>query len=267
MRAISDDGEILNTDLWKTIADIGIELHPDRVNTIADKLANISSIDEFYQVSSSFGPVSNKTMMDALEKAWRTYPEVLPLELAAALRGASGTAAIMEKREAVEMVWTGPFTSLVASRHTEQVLLEVIGAAKWRLFIVSFVAYDIDSVKKALQEAIGRNVKINILLESSKDHGGKIDIDSIDAFKKAIPSANIYVWKSKSKPSHQWNGAVHAKCAVADGSLAFITSANLTRAAMEKNMELGVLVRGGNLPEKLELHLGAMVSTRVIEKI
>jgi len=232
-------------DIWKVIADIGIELHADRVNTIADRIASLSSVKGFSRVRSGFGPAANKALMKELEKAWQNNSEVTPLEVAAALRGASRTASIIENREAVEMVWTGPFTGLVASRHTEQVLLEVIGSARCRLFIVSFVAYDIDAVRKALQDAIGRNLRIDILLESSKSHGGKIDIDSIDSFKKALPSANIYAWNSESKSSGRWNGAVHAKCAVADGSLAFITSANLTRSAMENNMELGVLIRGG----------------------
>jgi cardiolipin synthase A/B len=253
------------TDIWRVVANIGIELHPDRINAIADKIAGLSSVNEFEKASMGFGPAPNKSMMNTLEKAWKKDPGVSSLELAAALRGASGTASIMEKREAVEMVWTGPFTGLVASRHTEQVLLEVIGSAKRRLFIVSFVAYNIDSVKKALNDAVGRNVKIDILLESSKAHGGKIDIDSIDDFKKAIPSANVYAWNSESKSSDRWKGAVHAKCAVADGSLAFITSANLTKAAMEKNIELGVLVRGGNLPEKLEKHLQSLIQTEAIK--
>lgn len=257
----------MNADIWKVIADIGIGLHPDRVNSIADKIASLSSVDECRKASSGFGPAAYKPMMNALEKAWKKAPGLSPLELAAALRASSGTASIMEKREAVEMVWTGPFTGLVPSRHTEQVLLEVISSARWRIFIVSFVAYDIDSVKKALQDAVGRNVRIDILLESSKAHGGKIDIDSIDAFKKAMPSANVYAWNYESKNSDRWNGAVHAKCAVADGSLAFITSANLTRAAMENNMELGVLIRGGSVPKKLERHMGALVTTGEIVKI
>jgi cardiolipin synthase A/B len=257
----------MNTSIWKTIANIGIELHPDRINEIAKKIASLSSVEEFHKASSIFGPVFHKQMMNALENAWGGNPKVTSIELAAALRGASETASIMDKREVVEMVWTGPFTGLVASRHTEQVLLEVIGSATSKLFIVSFVAYDIDSVKMALLDAIDRDVKINILLESSKTYGGKIDVDSIDSFKKAIPSANVYAWNSESKASELWSGAVHAKCGVADGSLAFITSANLTRAAMENNMELGVLVRGGNLPEKLERHLVALITTGVIEKI
>ena len=257
----------MNADLWKVISDIGIELHPDRVNAIADKLTDLSSVGEFYKTSSSFGPVVNKPKMEALEKAWKKCPEVSPIEIAAALRGASGAASIMEKREAVEMVWTGPFTGLVASRHTEQVLLEVIEYAKRRLFMVSFISYNIESVKTALQKAVCRNVKIDILLESTKAHGGKVDFDSINDFKNAIPLANVYAWNSEMKSSERWCGAVHAKCAVADGELSFITSANLTKAAMENNMELGVLIRGGNLPDKLEQHLRALVTTGVIGKV
>lgn len=51
------------------------------------------------------------------------------------------------------------------------------------------------------------------------------------------------------------------------GTLAFITSANLTSAAMERNMELGVLVKGGELPFELHRHLEALISAKVIEKV
>lgn len=263
------DRVAVNEDIWKVIADIGIELHPDRINAIAEQLSKISSVNEFYNAHSSFGSMAYKPIMLALEKAWSKNPGISSIELAAALRGASKTASIMENRESVEMVWTGPFTGLVSCRHTEQVLIEVIGSARWRLFIVSFVTYDIESINKALQDAAGRNVEINILLEASKLRGGKIEFDSLVSFREMIPSANLYEWNPKSKFIEQenWrNGAVHAKCAVADGKLAFITSANLTRAAMENNMELGVLIRGGNLPERLERHLEALKVTGVIAK-
>ena len=119
---------------------------------------------------------------------------------------------------------------------------------------------------KALQDAIGRNVEVDILLESSKDHGGKINIDSIETFLNRLPAANIYSWAQESKSSGKWTGAVHAKCAVADRALAFITSANLTSAAMERNMELGVLIRGGPLPAKLDQHLRALLETEIIKR-
>ena len=49
--------------------------------------------------------------------------------------------------------------------------------------------------------------------------------------------------------------------------MAYITSANLTAAAMERNMELGVLVKGGNLPIELHQHLEALISTKIIEQV
>jgi len=47
---------------------------------------------------------------------------------------------------------------------------------------------------------------------------------------------------------------LHAKLAVADGESLFISSANLTNAAMQLNMELGVLICGGELPAQVVKH-------------
>jgi hypothetical protein len=42
----------------------------------------------------------------------------------------------------IELVWTGPSSTMIATRKTEQALLQVIDSASSRLFITSFVAYD-----------------------------------------------------------------------------------------------------------------------------
>ncbi|MCP4263905.1 MAG: phospholipase [Planctomycetes bacterium] len=254
-------------DLWQEISDIASKLHPDRIEVLAKQISSLSGVDELEQTRNSFGPGVSEDIIDKLEAAWGKSPTTLPIEVASALRGASATSSYLQRNESIEMVWTGPSSDLIASRHTEQVLLEVIASSKKKLFIVSFVAYDINSVRRALRDAAERDVRIDILLESSKRHGGKVDMDSTKAFSKNVPSANIYTWSTDASSEGRWNGAVHAKCAVADGTLAFITSANLTTAAMERNMELGVLVRGGTLPEKLHEHLDALITTKVIEPI
>jgi len=254
-------------DIWKVIAEIGLEMHPDNIESIADKISNLSSMNDFSKVKNKLSSNTSKAKIQELYAAWLHNQSLTSKELAAALRAAKETALIVEKHGSIEMVWTGPLTGFVASRHTEQVLLEVIRSAVSSLFIVSFVSYDIESIKEAIKDAINRNVNVDILLESSLSHGGKVSIDSIDAFKKTFPTANIYAWNTNSKSTEQWNGAVHAKCAVADSTLAFITSANLTRAAMERNMELGVLVRGGSLPENLDKHLRSLIITNVINKL
>ena len=54
-----------------------------------------------------------------------------------------------------------------------------------------------------------------MILESSKEHGGTVDFDSVKAMKTLSQQPKIYVWKKTG----QSVGSVHAKCVVADGEL------------------------------------------------
>jgi phosphatidylserine/phosphatidylglycerophosphate/cardiolipin synthase-like enzyme len=108
-------------------------------------------------------------------------------------------------------------------------------------------------------------VKLFLLLESSIDEGGSIEIDVIAKMKKVIPRAHVYAWKDKAAEFE--GGRVHAKVAVADKSACFITSANLTGYAMEKNMELGLLINGGAIPGLISDHLKALVDTKTLTQV
>jgi hypothetical protein len=54
---------------------------------------------------------------------------------------------------------------------------------------------------------------------------------------------------------------------VVDGARAFITSANLTGHALEKNMEVGVLINGGPVPKTLGDHLQALIDVRGLDRV
>jgi cardiolipin synthase A/B len=257
------------TDIWDVVAELAFTLHPNRVMAIAAKIESLRSSSEFASARSAFGPNIDVKLIQRLENAWMAQAPMKPAELAAALRGASSTARLAEHREAVELVWSGPSTGLVPVRHTEQVLCEVIELATKRLFIVSFVAYEISSVISALKEAVERKVRVEILLESSTASGGIVTTDSVKTMRNSVPGADLYIWSTDAdqpgpRPA---NASVHAKCIVADANVAFVTSANLTSSAMERNMELGVLVRGGSLPDSLHRHLDALVATGVVKKV
>jgi phosphatidylserine/phosphatidylglycerophosphate/cardiolipin synthase-like enzyme len=60
------------------------------------------------------------------------------------------------------------------------------------------------------------------------------------------------------------HGSLHAKCAVADRRVLFVSSANLTEYALKLNMELGLLVRGGDLPGRAIGHLRRLVEEGVL---
>jgi phosphatidylserine/phosphatidylglycerophosphate/cardiolipin synthase-like enzyme len=255
-------------ELLKIIAKLGIELHPDRIAIVASKIETIGTVEQLALVKSTFGPNTDKELINLFDVAWQHNKDISPRDVASALRGASATALQIEKHGTTELVWSGPTAGQIPIRHTEQVLCEIINSAKQKIFIVSFVAYKVDSIIQSIRNAIGRNVTINILLELSKEHGGRIDNqDSVAMMKPLFPTANIFTWSHDNESTAgNITGAVHAKCAVADGNIAFITSANLTTAAMDKNMELGVLVKGGYLPLKLHQHLESLVLSNIIKR-
>ena len=54
-------------------------------------------------------------------------------------------------------------------------------------------------------------------------------------------------------------GVLHAKALVVDDEAAFVTSANLTEAAFDRNLELGVLSRDRALASGLARHFRVLI--------
>jgi phosphatidylserine/phosphatidylglycerophosphate/cardiolipin synthase-like enzyme len=191
-------------------------------------------------------------------------------QLTWALRAAAATDDDWRDSQRLELVWTGPSDSGEVFRRTDQALLELIDFCGKDLWIVSFVAYKIDAINRALQAAVDRGVSINLVLESKRESGGRIGFDGIDALDSRIRrKSRVFVWPEDKRPESDdgMRGALHAKCAVADSHKLLISSANLTDAAMRLNIELGVMVTGGPLPGRVSANLYAMVSSSTLVEI
>jgi cardiolipin synthase A/B len=252
--------------LWRTIAALAASLHRDRVEAIAALIESMRTASEYDRRRPSLGPGLDSRLIEQFRQAWLECHFVSAGEVACAIRAAGFTSEFLNAEESVDLVWTGPNTTLIPTRKTEQVIRELVDASINSLFVVSYVFYNASSVVASLNEAADRRVSIRILLESSSEHGGALSMDGLSAMRKAVPAAELYVWDpaSRGKAAGKLSAAVHAKCAVADNKLAFITSANLTSAALERNMELGVLLRGGVMPSRLQAHLNALITTNII---
>lgn len=237
---------------------------PEKVCALADRIREIENGRANVSLSDVVGTPVARDVVDRLVEAWRAT-SVGAGELASMLLAASHAFERVSKEQAIELVWTGPTTPFVSARRTEQALLQVIGGAKQALFVTSFVAYDVSTIVKALNDASTRGVNISMLLESSQDHGGSITSDVIGKMRTLVPSAKLYAWRERAAPFA--DGRVHAKVAVADGAVCFITSANLTGHAMDRNMEAGVLITGGQIPKVLHEHLQALVDTRTVSPV
>src|SRR5207244_4605563 len=105
-----------------------------------------------------------------------------------------------------------------------------------------------------------RGVDVRLVLESAVGSGGRLSQDAAGAFHELASSVRLYEWAADRRTSEGGlKGAMHAKAAIADEQVAFVTSANLTGSAIEANMELGLLVRGGAVPRRLARHVRALI--------
>lgn len=248
-------------ELFDAVAAVAGLVSPEKVRAIASRIRQTDPTKTAMALSGVLGTPTASGVAEQLFEAWKGTT-ITADELALMLLAASHVAAKVARQQSIELVWTGPTTPFVSTRRTEQALLQVISSAQSTLFITSFVAYDVSSIVAALNEASGRGVSISMLLELSQEHGGSIALDVIGKMRNLVPAARLYGWLSK-----QWefaDGRVHAKVAVADGTVCFITSANLTRYAMERNMEAGLLISGGHVPQMLNDHLSSLVTTGVV---
>jgi cardiolipin synthase A/B len=201
----------------------------------------------------------------ALCEAWAATPLVSGGGIALAVRAAAEAVGDVRGEAQLSVVWTGPASYEVPVRATGAVLAEVIEGAARTLVVVSFAAYKVAAVVGALRSASDRGVDIRLVLESVTESKGKLSHDAKQAFDALGDAVSFYVWPAGQRVSQGGgHAAMHVKCAVADRHTAFVTSANLTGAAMTDNMELGLVVRGGDVPRRIADHFGHLMSDGVL---
>lgn len=203
----------------------------------------------------------------AICEAWASTAQP-GLGVALAVRSSADAVGEMRGEQQVSVVWTGPASYEVPVRATSAVLIEVIGEARTSLTVVSFAAYKVVSVVDALRAAAARGVSVRLVLESVVESKGKLTHDAKAAFDALGDTAAFYVWPAELRVSKGGgHAAMHAKCAVADRRTALVTSANLTGAAMTDNMELGLVVRGGDVPKRIASHFDALIDAGTLTRL
>lgn len=208
----------------------------------------------------------------ALIDRWESEaPELPPQTVSFGLTCAAASAGTEhEGSGAAELVWTGPSAGpgSIPMRRTDQALLQVIASATRSLLVVSFAAYRVRPVVEALAECCRRGVDVRICLDGEGDVGRLRD-DLYRILGEADERLALYVWPEDQR-QHEGDGGtgvLHAKCAVADGALLFVSSANLTEYALSRNIELGVLIHGGPLPGRVEAQFRALMDRGVLRRL
>lgn len=196
-------------------------------------------------------------------------PPPVPPNLALALVTAGVSEKLHREEQSVELAWTGPDAGVVAFRRTEQAILQVLDSAQHRITLVSYAVYAIPHIREALVRAARRGVKITVLVETPDRLTGQNEYSTLQALGPEVAACStVYYWpQDKRQRLGDKVGILHVKCAVADSRWLFLSSANLTEYAFSINMELGVLVTGGDLPGQVEKNFERLAVVGVVQTV
>lgn len=213
-------------------------------------------------------PVGQQVALQVLLDAWKQHaPLAAGSDLANGLLAMSFYDQRVRREFQVETVWTGPRDGASGLRRTEQVLLEMIEAARESIWLVAFAAYRVPMIANALQAAVARSVRLQLVLEDPEISEGKVTFDPLPALASAgLGRADVYAWplSQRQLDPRGRHGTLHAKGLVVDDRMAFITSANLTEDALNINMELGVALHVAHAARQIADQLRSMVRTGIL---
>ena len=163
-------------------------------------------------------------------------------------------------------VWTGPPSRALATRSTRAVVGELIGRATQSLTLVTYASHDVADLVSDLDHArLDRGVGVRIILETRDDTPDRSGPDPAAALKHLPFAVPVYRWPKEQRGAK--GGSMHVKCVIRDRADVLVTSANLTSAAMERNMELGLLVQGGRTPAVIEQHFDDLIEGGVLVRV
>jgi phosphatidylserine/phosphatidylglycerophosphate/cardiolipin synthase-like enzyme len=169
---------------------------------------------------------------------------------AAWLRTAARAAARTPKPD---LVWSGPEVPGLYARDTRRVYEELLGCAERSILASTYAFFDGPKAFEVLARRMETRptLRVTLLLNIQRKRSDTTASDQlVRRFADRFWNTD---WPGSSHPRVFYDprsldlegagGVLHAKAVVADDESVFVTSANLTEAALDRNIELGVLIR------------------------
>ena len=149
--------------------------------------------------------------------------------------------------------WTAAYVAVTAGTG-------LLAEAQQEVLLVGYAVQAGAGVTDALAAVAARDVAITLLLEREQDNPAFSQPG--DPFGD-VPAVRL-AWPSAQREAHS---SLHAKVLVVDRRVALVGSANLTGAAMERNLECGLLLRGGPVPANICRHVESLVETGLLHRL
>lgn len=170
-----------------------------------------------------------------------------------------------------ELVWSGPDEVGAETRDTGVVLRELFAGAQRRVLVAGYAVHQGRQVFEVLAQRMTElpELVVDLFLNVARPYGDTSAADAIlyefgTRFRKMdwpgarLPS--VYFDPRSLAESGKKRAVLHAKCVVVDDAQAFVTSANFTEAAQERNIEVGVLLHDAAVARSLVAQFEQLVA-------
>ncbi len=168
-----------------------------------------------------------------------------------------------------DLVWSGPEVPGLHARDTRRVYEELLSSAEHSLFASTYAYFDGPRAFQVLARRMDEraDLRVTLLLNIQRKRGDTTAADQVvRRFADRFWSED---WPGLCRPSVFYDpralepegpiGVLHAKAVVVDDEVVFVTSANLTESALDRNIEIGLLVRDRAMAASVSSHFRVLI--------
>jgi phosphatidylserine/phosphatidylglycerophosphate/cardiolipin synthase-like enzyme len=171
-----------------------------------------------------------------------------------------------------ELVMTGPETAGAMLRDTGVVVRQLFANAAESVWVCGFAVYQGREIFQALGARMTEqpDLLVRLLLNIDRPYGDTSSDDHLLArFRQRFAETQwptgvrlpevYYDPRSLASDDAGKSACLHAKFVIADGRHMFLSSANFTEAAQQRNIEAGLLIESERLATELSQHFQSLI--------
>jgi phosphatidylserine/phosphatidylglycerophosphate/cardiolipin synthase-like enzyme len=174
-------------------------------------------------------------------------------------------------------VWSGPEVPGLHARDTRRVYEELLGAAEQSVWVCTYAYFDGPQAFAILARRMDErpDLRVTLLLNIQRKRGDTTASEQlVRRFTDRFWGTD---WPGSSHPKVFYDprslepdgpsGVLHAKAVVTDDEAVFVTSANLTEAALDRNIEIGILLRDRPLAASVSHHFRRLIDVGLLRPL
>jgi phosphatidylserine/phosphatidylglycerophosphate/cardiolipin synthase-like enzyme len=178
--------------------------------------------------------------------------------------------------DVLELVTTGPDVDAVGGRDTAVVVRELFANARESVLVAGYAVYQGQRVFQALADRMEElpELQVRLFLDIQRPYGDTTA--SAELIRRFAHRFREHEWPGDRRPPRLFfdvrsleveaakRASLHAKVIVVDGREVFISSANLTEAAQQRNVEVGVRFRSAAMARQLTAFFDGLTESRAL---